>query len=98
MPDRGGDQTIQVADSIGPRYPSDHGHFVPHIPIGMGAAHHHGNAQPAGYLARRRHAVGTVGQTDIDVNQQIQVRPFVDFSGLDSVLVLVRNTPEPSLP
>jgi rod shape-determining protein MreC len=39
-----------------------------------------------------------VGQNDIDVNQQIQVRPFVDFSSLESVLVLVRKTPEPSLP
>jgi rod shape-determining protein MreC len=42
--------------------------------------------------------VTSVGQTDIDVNQQIQVRPFVDFSSLESVLVLVRKTPEPSLP
>lgn len=42
--------------------------------------------------------VTSVGQTDIDVHQQIQVDPFVDFSSLDSVLVLVRKTPEPSLP
>jgi rod shape-determining protein MreC len=42
--------------------------------------------------------VTSVGQTDIDVNQQIQVRPFVDFSAVDSVLVLVRKTPGPSLP
>jgi rod shape-determining protein MreC len=42
--------------------------------------------------------VTSVGQTDIDVNQQIQVRPFVDFSSLESVLVLIRKTPEPSLP
>jgi rod shape-determining protein MreC len=42
--------------------------------------------------------VTSVGQTDIDVNQQIQVRPFVDFSSLESVLVLVRKTPEPSVP
>jgi rod shape-determining protein MreC len=42
--------------------------------------------------------VTSVGQTDIDVNQQIQVEPFVDFSSLESVLVLVRKTPEPPLP
>ncbi len=42
--------------------------------------------------------VTSVGQTDIDVHQQIQVDPFVDFSSLDSVLVLVRKTPEPPLP
>jgi hypothetical protein len=37
------------------------------------------------------------GQTDIDVHQQIQVDPFVDFSSLDSVLVLIRK-PEPRTP
>ena len=42
--------------------------------------------------------VTSVGQTDIDVHQQIQVDPFVDFSSLDSVLVLIRKTPEPPLP
>jgi rod shape-determining protein MreC len=42
--------------------------------------------------------VTSVGQTDIDVNQQIQVEPFVDFSSLESVLVLVRKTPEAPLP
>jgi rod shape-determining protein MreC len=42
--------------------------------------------------------VTSVGQTDIDVHQQIQVEPFVDFSSLDSVLVLIRKTPEPPLP
>jgi rod shape-determining protein MreC len=42
--------------------------------------------------------VTSVGQTDIDVHQQIQVDPFVDFSSLDSVLVLVRKTPEPTAP
>jgi rod shape-determining protein MreC len=42
--------------------------------------------------------VKSVGQTDIDANQQIQVDPFVDFDSLDSVLVLVRKTPEPSFP
>jgi rod shape-determining protein MreC len=42
--------------------------------------------------------VTSVNQTDIDDSQQIQVDPFVDFSSLDSVLVLVRKTPEPPLP
>jgi rod shape-determining protein MreC len=42
--------------------------------------------------------VTSVGQTDIDEHQQIQVEPFVDFSSLDSVLVLIRKTPEPPLP
>lgn len=42
--------------------------------------------------------VTSVGQTDIDEHQQIQVDPFVDFGSLDSVLVLVRKTPEPPLP
>ena len=30
-----------------------------------------------------------MGQTDVDLYQDVQVRPFVDFSDLDSVLVLV---------
>ena len=33
--------------------------------------------------------VNSVGQTDVDLFQDVQVRPFVDFSDLDSVLVLV---------
>ncbi len=37
---------------------------------------------PVGY-------VNSVGQTDVDLYQDVQVRPFVDFSDLDSVLVLV---------
>jgi rod shape-determining protein MreC len=42
--------------------------------------------------------VTSVGLSDIDVHQQIQVEPFVDFSSLDSVLVLIRKTPEPATP
>jgi hypothetical protein len=42
--------------------------------------------------------VKSVGQTDIDANQQIQVDPFVDFDSVDAVLVLIRKTPEPSFP
>jgi rod shape-determining protein MreC len=42
--------------------------------------------------------VTSVGQTDIDSHQQIQVDPFVDFDSLDAVLVLVRKTPEPEFP
>jgi rod shape-determining protein MreC len=42
--------------------------------------------------------VTSVGQTDIDANQQIQVDPFVDFDSVDAVLVLIRKTPEPSFP
>ena len=33
--------------------------------------------------------VTSVGQTDVDLSKDVQVRPFVDFSDLDSVLVLV---------
>ena len=33
--------------------------------------------------------VTSAGQTDVDLYQDVQVRPFVDFSDLDSVLVLV---------
>jgi rod shape-determining protein MreC len=42
--------------------------------------------------------VTSVGQSDIDANQQIQVDPFVDFGSLDAVLVLIRKTPEPGFP
>lgn len=42
--------------------------------------------------------VTSVGQTDIDVYQQVQVRAFVDFASLDAVLVLVSNGPQPRLP
>lgn len=33
--------------------------------------------------------VNSVGQTDVDLSKDVQVRPYVDFSDLDSVLVLV---------
>ena len=33
--------------------------------------------------------VTSVGQTDTDLFQQVQVDPFVDFGSLDAVLVLV---------
>jgi len=33
--------------------------------------------------------VTSVGQTDTDLFQQVQVDPFVDFGGLDAVIVLV---------
>jgi rod shape-determining protein MreC len=42
--------------------------------------------------------VKSVGLTDIDADQQIQVDPFVDFDSLDVVLVLIRKTPEPAFP
>lgn len=42
--------------------------------------------------------VKSVGQSDIDANQQIQVDPFVDFDSLDAVLVLIRKTAEPDFP
>jgi rod shape-determining protein MreC len=42
--------------------------------------------------------VTSVGQSDLAMHQQIQVDPFVDFDSLDSVLVLVRKTPEPTQP
>ena len=35
--------------------------------------------------------VTSVGQADTDLYKQVQVRPFADLSGLDSVLVLVRK-------
>jgi cell shape-determining protein MreC len=33
--------------------------------------------------------VTSVGQTDTDLFQQVQVDPYVDFGSLDAVLVLV---------
>jgi rod shape-determining protein MreC len=42
--------------------------------------------------------VTSVGQTDTDLYKQIQVAPFVDFSELDSVAVLVSKRPLPRLP
>ena len=33
--------------------------------------------------------VTSVGQTDTDLYQQVQIDPFVDFGALDAVLVLV---------
>jgi rod shape-determining protein MreC len=42
--------------------------------------------------------VTSVGQSDIDANQQIQVDPFVDFDSLDSVLILIRKSSEPKFP
>jgi rod shape-determining protein MreC len=42
--------------------------------------------------------VASVGQTDIDPYQDVQVVPFVDFTDLDSVLVLVSNEPRSKAP
>jgi rod shape-determining protein MreC len=42
--------------------------------------------------------VTKVGQTDVDPFQDVQVMPFVDFTSLDSVLVLASNKPKPKLP
>jgi rod shape-determining protein MreC len=39
-----------------------------------------------------------VGQLDTDLYQQVQIRSDVDFSSLDSVLVLVGRRPAPTLP
>ena len=40
--------------------------------------------------------VTSVGQNDTDLYKQIQVQPFVDFSSLQSVLVLVPKRPQPA--
>ena len=45
-------------------------------------------AVPARDPARHRHQVG---QTDTDLYKQIQCDPFVDFSTLEAVIVLVRK-------
>ena len=43
-------------------------------------------------------SVSSVGQTDTDLYQQVQIAPYVDFSSLDAVLVLVSYNPLPKLP
>ncbi|MDQ2983190.1 MAG: rod shape-determining protein MreC [Actinomycetota bacterium] len=42
--------------------------------------------------------VQSVGQVDTDLFKHIQLRPFVDFSSLNSVLVLIPNQPRSRLP
>jgi len=42
--------------------------------------------------------VTKVGQTDVDSYQDVQVVPFVDFTSLDVVLVLVSDKPRPRMP
>jgi rod shape-determining protein MreC len=42
--------------------------------------------------------VTSVGQTDTDPYKRIQVDPFVDFTSLHSVAVLVSTRPKPTLP
>jgi rod shape-determining protein MreC len=42
--------------------------------------------------------VSSVGQTDTDLYKQVQVDPYVDFSDLHSVAVLVSSRPKPRLP
>ena len=39
-----------------------------------------------------------VGQTDVDPFQDVQLMPFVDFTSLDSVLVLAGDKPRPAMP
>lgn len=43
-------------------------------------------------------SVSSVGQTDTDSYQQVQLAPYVDFTSLDAVLVLVSHHPPPQLP
>ncbi len=42
--------------------------------------------------------VTKVGQTDVDFYQDVQIVPFVDFTSLDVVLVLVSDKPRPRMP
>ena len=42
--------------------------------------------------------VTSVGQTDTDLYKQVQIDPYVDFSDLHSVAVLVSTRPKPRLP
>ena len=42
--------------------------------------------------------VSSVGQTDTDLYKQVQVDPYVDFSDLHLVAVLVSTRPKPRLP
>jgi cell shape-determining protein MreC len=42
--------------------------------------------------------VTKVGQTDVDSFQDIQIVPYVDFSSLQSVLVLASKKPRPKMP
>lgn len=42
--------------------------------------------------------VTRVGQTDADLYKQVQIEPFVDFSSLGAVVVLVSKKPAPELP
>ena len=42
--------------------------------------------------------VTKVGQTDVDAYQDIQVMPYVDFSSLQYVQVLVNKKPLPKMP
>jgi rod shape-determining protein MreC len=42
--------------------------------------------------------VSGASQTNVDFYKQIQVQPFVDFSSLDSLVVLVATKPVPQLP
>ena len=39
--------------------------------------------------------VSSVNQTDIDPNKQIEVTPFVDFGGLEYMLVLAKKSGSP---
>jgi rod shape-determining protein MreC len=39
--------------------------------------------------------VSSVNQTDIDPNKQIEITPFVDFGGLEYMLVLARKQSAP---
>jgi rod shape-determining protein MreC len=41
--------------------------------------------------------VTSVGQTDVDLFKRVQIRPYVDFSSLDAVVVLVSKKPVPRL-
>ena len=50
---------------------------------------------PAGITIGR---VTFVGQLDADLYQNVQIASDVDFSSLDSVLVLVGRRPAPELP
>ena len=88
-----GAEDLLVLDRVGKDKTVDKGDVV--ITAGQQSGHRLSSLYPRNIPIGQ---VTKVGQTDVDPFQDIQVMPYVDFSSLQYVLVLVSKKPLPKMP
>lgn len=88
-----GPEDLLFLDRVGKSKVVNRGDLV--VTAGMQSGHRLSSFYPKGIPIG---VVTKVGQTDVDPFQDVQVQPNVDFSSLDTVLVLASNKPRPQIP